>query len=142
MAYVLRRDSDSGDNGFSTPQLITALLGEPVRAIAAGPDMSCAVTDAGALYTWGDNTFDNLGHGDDCGECMPTLVTTLQGIRVVGVATAEEHTLALAADGKVYAFGEGPGLGIRLEGASGGEGVVGPLLTPQRIPNLKCMVLW
>jgi alpha-tubulin suppressor-like RCC1 family protein len=60
-------DSDVGadeDNEiFNVPQLMTALLGERVRAIAAGPEVSCAATDAGGLYTWGQNR-DNLGHGD------------------------------------------------------------------------------
>jgi alpha-tubulin suppressor-like RCC1 family protein len=50
-------DSNDGDSDDPfTPQLITALIGERVRAIAAGSDMSCAVTDAGALYTWGKMT--------------------------------------------------------------------------------------
>jgi alpha-tubulin suppressor-like RCC1 family protein len=55
---------DKGDDSNHVPQLITALLGERVRAIAAGPDTSCAVTNAGALYTWGENHWGNLGHGD------------------------------------------------------------------------------
>jgi alpha-tubulin suppressor-like RCC1 family protein len=50
----------------------------------------------------------------------------------------EKHTLALAADGSVYSFGEGPGLGISHENA--GEVTVGRTLTPQRIPNLTCRV--
>jgi alpha-tubulin suppressor-like RCC1 family protein len=50
--------SDGGDrdDDYSFfPHLITALLDERVRAIAAGEDISCAVTDAGAVYTWGCN---------------------------------------------------------------------------------------
>jgi alpha-tubulin suppressor-like RCC1 family protein len=129
---------DLEDNEFSTPHLITALLGERVRAIAAGPDMSCAVTDAGALYTWGENTHGNLGHGDVLYRDRPERVQTLQGICVVGASMFITHTLALAADGSVYAFGQGPGLSV----SSGmeGESVDAPMLTPQRIPNLSCMV--
>jgi alpha-tubulin suppressor-like RCC1 family protein len=70
----------------------------------------------------------------------PDLVTALQGIRVVGVSIYDKHTLALAADGSVYTFGKGPGLAIIQEGEGGGEGDVGPVRTPQRISNLKCMV--
>jgi hypothetical protein len=71
---------------------------------------------------------------------MPTLVTALHGIRVVGVSIEDQKALALAADGSVYAFGEGPGLGLSREGETGEE--VGRTLTPQRISNLTCMVPW
>jgi alpha-tubulin suppressor-like RCC1 family protein len=129
---------DRDDNYFFIPQLITALVNKRVRVIAAGPTVSCAVTDAGALYTWGDNTHGNLGHGDVRPWDRPTLVTALHGIRVVGVSMYSQHTLALAADGSVYAFGKGPGPGIRQtgEGEEDGEAT----RTPQRIPNLVCMV--
>jgi alpha-tubulin suppressor-like RCC1 family protein len=136
---------NSADADFHVPQLITTLLGERVRAIAAGCDMSCAVTDAGALYTWGRNADGVLGHGDVHRRRRPTLVEGLQGIRVVGVSislgviTHSQHALALSADGSVYSFGQGFGLGIGHEGE--GEEVGDGPRTPQRIPNLTCMVL-
>jgi alpha-tubulin suppressor-like RCC1 family protein len=140
----LGRGNGSGDGDdidydhYSKPELITALLDERVRAIAAGSCISCAVTEAGALYTWGDNTHGNLGHGNVHPRNRPTLVQGLDGIRVVGVSVDAKHTLALAADGSVYVFGKGPGLGI----IRGGEGAGGaePMLTPERIPKLTCMV--
>lgn len=70
---------------------------------------------------------------------MPTLVTALHGIRVVAVSTHAKHTLALAADGSAYLFGEGPGLGISREGEGGSE-EIGRTLTPHSISNLTCMV--
>lgn len=120
--------------------MITALLAERVRAITSGHDMSCAVvTDAGALYTWGRNGNGNLGHGDVLDRDRPTLVTALQGFRVVRVSISLTHTLALAAGGSVYSFGKGLGLGISREGEGWGEGFV-RMPTPRRIPNLSCMV--
>jgi alpha-tubulin suppressor-like RCC1 family protein len=121
------------------PQLLTTLLGVRVRAIAAGWDTPCAVTNAGALFTWGRNPFGNLGHGDVLDRDPPTLVQALQGIRAVGVSICETHTLALAADGSVYSFGEGLGLGISRAGEGWGE-AFGWMPTPRRIPNLSCMV--
>jgi alpha-tubulin suppressor-like RCC1 family protein len=96
------------------------------------------VTEAGALYTWGYNSHGNLGHGDALDRDRPTLVAALQDIRVVGVSVDTKHTLALAADGSVYSFGKGLGLGIsrEVEGAQGAE----PMLISQRIPNFTCMV--
>jgi alpha-tubulin suppressor-like RCC1 family protein len=146
---VLGLGNDSGDGGggddregddYHIPRLVTALLGERVRAIGAGLNMSCAVTDAGALYTWEYNDSGNLGHGDTLDRDRPTIVSALHGIRVVGVSMHTDHTLALTADGSVYSFGKGPGLGISRGDESGGEEVVGLPLTPWRIPNLNCMV--
>jgi hypothetical protein len=136
-------DSHDGSNGdyddYHLPKLNTALLGERVRSIAAGLYMSCAVTDAGALYTLGQNKYGNLGHGDDTTRYTPTLVQGLDGIRVVGVAAHMKHTLALAADGSVYAFGEGPGLGTVWVGAAEqADGATSH--SPHRVPDLVCMV--
>lgn len=104
---------DPDEDYHHTPRLIPALLGERVRGIAAGSNTSCAVTDAGELFTWGQNAFGSLGHGNELRRVRPTLVTALVGIRVVGVSIDTKHALALAADGSVYCSAEGPGLGIR-----------------------------
>jgi hypothetical protein len=50
---------------------------------------------------------------------------------------AFKHTLALAVDGSVYAFGKGPGLGIGQRGE--GEEAAATALAQQRI-HLRCMV--
>jgi alpha-tubulin suppressor-like RCC1 family protein len=54
------------------------------------------------------------------------------------VSIHAKHTLALAADGSVYSFGEG--LGLRLSREGEGEETVGQMHTPQKIPNLTCML--
>jgi hypothetical protein len=125
--HGLGNDSDSDDGGdgygndsevFYDVHLVTALFGERVQAIAAGLGISCAVTEAGGLYTWGHNYSGNLGHGDVRNQKVPKLVSALHGIQVVKLSFHADHTLALAADNSVYSFGEGPGLGI----SRGGEG--------------------
>jgi alpha-tubulin suppressor-like RCC1 family protein len=83
----------------------------------------------------------------------------LNGINVVGVSVGSDHTLSLAADGSVYAFGIIEALGIvwRLGGqehAEGAEGnpvadeMTGQVMiqgnriqnTPAKIPGLVCFV--
>jgi alpha-tubulin suppressor-like RCC1 family protein len=87
-----------------------------------------------------ENGGGNLGHGNVLNRYKPTLVRALHGIRVVGVSIYYEHALALAANGSVYASGEGFALGIRIEGE--GEEARGTTRTrtPKRIPDLVCMV--
>jgi alpha-tubulin suppressor-like RCC1 family protein len=138
--YGLGNDSDGGSDGdnrseeyYSIPRLITALLGERVRAIAAGRLLSCAVTDAGAVYTWGSGENGNLCHGDVRNWDRPTLVQGLQGIHVVGMSFYATHTLALAANGSVYAFGKGLGLDFSQEA---GDGEEVDETAPQRIQTL------
>jgi alpha-tubulin suppressor-like RCC1 family protein len=88
--HGLGNDNDDLDSELHcVPQLITVLLGKRVQTIAAGPCMSCAVTDAGALFTWGRNRFGNLGHGDVCDRDWPKLVQGLRSVRVVGVSVCE-----------------------------------------------------
>jgi alpha-tubulin suppressor-like RCC1 family protein len=148
MAHGHGTDGDEGGDADNThgdvidyshvPQLIKALVGKHVRAIAAGPSTSCAVTEEGALYPWGSNAHGNLGHGDVRDRNRPKLVQGLHGIRVVGVSMFHKHTLALAADGGVDAFGKGWGLGIGQEGE--GEGADAATRDPRRIPDLVCLV--
>jgi alpha-tubulin suppressor-like RCC1 family protein len=115
------------------PHVIEALRGKRVRAVAARVYASCVVTDAGALYTWGTDYCGNLGHGDVGNEDRPKLVRALRGIRMVGASICIGHGLALAADGSVYSFGEGPALGIRQEAEQATRGA-------RRIPDLVCRV--
>jgi hypothetical protein len=68
----------------------------------------------------------------------PSASKPLQGIRVVGVSVHFKHTLALAADRSVSFVGEGPGLGINRAGE--GQQVDEATRSPQRIPDLACMV--
>jgi alpha-tubulin suppressor-like RCC1 family protein len=80
-----------------------------------------------------------MGHGDFRERDRPTLVVSaLGGIRMVGVSIHDKHTLALAADGSVYAFGEDPGVGVSRvgEGEAAGEATC----SPRKIADLVCMV--
>jgi alpha-tubulin suppressor-like RCC1 family protein len=130
-------DSSDGEEEdeeeYAIPHLKTALLSERVRAIAAGPLMSCAVTEAGALYIWCASSYRNVG---DRGE--PRIVQHgLSGIRLVGVSAGAKHGLALASDGSGYAFGVGMGLGLSW---GGGEEEGEAPRRPEKIRHLVCMV--
>jgi alpha-tubulin suppressor-like RCC1 family protein len=85
------------------PTVIEGLRNHRVRQIAAvnghcaavtEDGVLFAVTDTGALYTWGENYSSKLGHGDVRVWDVPALVQGLHGIRVVAVSADFLHTLA------------------------------------------------
>ncbi|KAJ1527946.1 hypothetical protein ONE63_007879 [Megalurothrips usitatus] len=106
-------DGDYGKLGHGNcttqkqPKLITGVLvGKRVTHIHAGYRHSAAVTEDGELYTWGEGDYGRLGHGDNNGRNVPTLVRDISGVGQVACGSA--HTLALSQDGRtVWSFGSG-----------------------------------
>ena len=48
-----------------------------------------------------------MGHGDALTEWQPKKIEALAGQRVVAVSAGSDHSLACAADGAVFTWGEG-----------------------------------
>ena len=99
--------------GSLVDQLSPAIIGgeledKRVRAVSCGDCHTAAVTVDGKLYTWGDGSYGQLGHGTVAKRCRPTEVKMLAGSkRVVGVSCAECHTACFTEDGWVYTCGVG-----------------------------------
>uniref|UniRef100_A0A182QWD0 HECT-type E3 ubiquitin transferase n=1 Tax=Anopheles farauti TaxID=69004 RepID=A0A182QWD0_9DIPT len=91
------------------PKLIETLRTKRVRDIACGSSHSAAITSSGELYTWGLGEYGRLGHGDNCTQLKPRLVSALQEHRVVQVAcgSRDAQTLCLTEDGLVFSWGDG-----------------------------------
>ncbi|XP_055600343.1 probable E3 ubiquitin-protein ligase HERC2 isoform X2 [Uranotaenia lowii] len=91
------------------PKLIESLRTKRVRDIACGSSHSAAITSSGELYTWGLGEYGRLGHGDNCTQLKPKMVTVLQGHRVVQVAcgSRDAQTLCLTEEGLVFSWGDG-----------------------------------
>lgn len=91
------------------PQRVAGL--SDVIAVAAGAGRSFALRADGSLWAWGENTTGALGIGSQNNTPVPTAVG--QGIAgfasIVAVAAGARHSLALRADGRVFAFGENAG---------------------------------
>jgi alpha-tubulin suppressor-like RCC1 family protein len=65
-------------------------------------------TQDGVLYGWGDNAKGELGDGTTTARPTPVAVqrgAIPDGVAIVQLAAATDHTLALGSDGKVYAWG-------------------------------------
>ena len=81
------------------PRRIGLLGGFRVVAAAAGHSHTAAVTEDGALWTWGDGGAGMLGHGDEENRLVPTLVSKagLGGGRIGRCrGLPAEHALAFA----------------------------------------------
>jgi RCC1 and BTB domain-containing protein len=117
-----------------SPKIIGALRGICICEIGAGRDHSCAITDAGQLFTWGSGLFGKLGHGDVAAQPLPKLVARLDGTMVVRVSAGHFHTLAVAAGGDVHLLGSCcPKMFGMPERSWGGEPAATNIWVPRRI---------
>ena len=57
-----------------TPELVTGLLGLGVKMVACGRLHSVALTNAGAVYSWGYGDDGVLGHGNSESERLPRFI--------------------------------------------------------------------
>ncbi|KAJ6381368.1 hypothetical protein OIU77_030113 [Salix suchowensis] len=76
-----------------------------VKEIACGGRHSAVVTDAGELLTFGWGLYGQCGQGSTNDQLSPTSLPSLSGIKVERIAAGLWHTLCIAIDGRVYAFG-------------------------------------
>ncbi|RYC11455.1 Ig-like domain-containing protein [Nocardioides zhouii] len=87
---------DSSEGGIAATR-------DAQRLMSLGAEHSCAITDAGAVECWGDNSHGQLGTGDVTTSTTPRLVAGITGALEVGSGT--EHTCALVHGGTVKCWG-------------------------------------
>jgi len=97
-----------GDNCCYTPRKVDTLCKQQIESFVSstGPHV-LALTRNGEIYSWGNNSYGEVGRGDDAPNpsCIPAKVTsTLDGIRILQVACGASHSMALSDEGKVHAM--------------------------------------
>ncbi|KAJ4457306.1 putative chromosome condensation regulator RCC1 [Paratrimastix pyriformis] len=100
---------------------------QSIKSVSCTNAHTAVVTAQGQLYTFGYGNDGRLGHGDEATHWAPTPVLALRDERVIQVACGAEHTVALCASGRAYAFGSNRSLQLGLEAD-------GPILLPVRVP--------
>lgn len=80
-------------------------FGEVVEA-AIGLEHSLALRRDGTLLASGENDLGQLGDGSETPSATPVEVALPEGAEAAAVAAGESHSLALLADGRVFAWGE------------------------------------
>jgi alpha-tubulin suppressor-like RCC1 family protein len=91
----------SGDR--TSPAKVRGL--SEIVAVRAGAGHSLALDAAGRVWAWGDNRYGQLGPAGPAGfSDIPLQVAGLQGVR--SVEAGGRHSVALLADGSVWAWGD------------------------------------
>jgi alpha-tubulin suppressor-like RCC1 family protein len=102
-------DNEYGNLGDGTFAQRLAVVGvdslSNVSQVSAGYDHSLAVTSDGSVWSWGSNTFGQLGTGPAQSSASPQLVSGISGT-ITQVAAGWSHSLALGTDGTVWAWGD------------------------------------
>lgn len=100
------------DAGWVGPPVLVnaagALTGKKVIAISAGNSHSLALCSDGSMAAWGLNSDGQLGNNSTENSATPVAVDpegVLFGKRVVAIASALDHNLALCSDGTLVAWG-------------------------------------
>lgn len=81
---------------------VVANLENGVRIVAGG-HTSGALSNAGTAYTWGRNSYGQLGNGTTTNRTTITQVPSFSGVAALAIGIA--HTLAARTDGSAYVWG-------------------------------------
>jgi alpha-tubulin suppressor-like RCC1 family protein len=93
-----------------TPLPVVMPVGVTFTSVSAGDYHSLALGSDGNVYAWGLDMFGGLG--DDAAfvdQPAPVRVAAPPGVSFVAVSAGSMHSLALASDGTVYAWGRDDG---------------------------------
>ena len=110
-----------------TPTQVDGLT--DVVDVAAGVDHVVAVKSDGTVWAWGTSWNNELGIGGPSGQHHATPVQVPGLPAIIAVASQYDHTLALASDGTVWAWG-------RNNWGQLGNGTTSPQSAPVQVSNL------
>eukprot|EP00887_Chlorella_sp_A99_P006446 scaffold3.g6446.t1 len=94
----------SGESAVIAPRLVAALGRRAVAAVAAAKHHTVLCTTVGEVFTFGSNRYGQLGTNAVDTQPVPRRLATLRQ-RVVAVAAANKHSVAVSAGGEVFTWG-------------------------------------
>ena len=98
-------DSEGVEN---VPKLVTLPTEDKVISVAAGNSFSLALTSTGNVYAWGINTVGQLGvsSSEETARIAPQKIEALAGVFATSIYAGNTTGAAVAADGKVWFWGD------------------------------------
>ena len=92
---------------LSVPTPMTPPPDVRVRRVSVGGHHVLALTDSGAVLSFGCGRVGQLGHGDHDDQYEPKVIEALHSVCVVAISAGRDHSLVLTDDGVVLSFGRG-----------------------------------
>lgn len=119
------------------PKKIENLCNKGIQTFAygSGPHV-LALTREGQVYSWGYNSFGEVGNGREDNTLIPTLITLK--FRIIDIACGSHHSLALTDTGKVYGWGHNDNgqVGHILSGCT--ASIIDLPLTHNKVVSISC----
>jgi alpha-tubulin suppressor-like RCC1 family protein len=97
-----------GATSIATPIITTNLGGRKISQVAAGPDHCLLLAEDGTVFSFGENEYGQTGLNTTSGNTLiatPINTSQMGGKKITSVAAGNVHSLLLAEDGTVFAFG-------------------------------------
>uniref|UniRef100_A0A8D2PPS1 HECT-type E3 ubiquitin transferase n=1 Tax=Zosterops lateralis melanops TaxID=1220523 RepID=A0A8D2PPS1_ZOSLA len=94
------------EDAVTVPRLIKKLNQQTILQVSCG-NWHCLALAAGTFFTWGQNSYGQLGLGKECpSQASPQRVKSLDGIPLAQVAAGGAHSFALSLSGAVFGWGK------------------------------------
>lgn len=103
-----------------------------LKLVVAGYAFALGLRDDGTVWSWGENTYGQLGDGTNLNHAIPKQIEGLKNIRSLSVS--DGTAMAVDANGEVWMWGEG-----RLGQA--GDGTTENHSLPVKVPSLNNVVV-
>jgi len=89
------------------PKPLEAAVVLDVQNISCGGRHAALVTKHGEVFSWGEESGGQLGHGVDCNVSHPQLVEALVASNIEFVSCGQYHLCAVTLSGDLYTWGDG-----------------------------------
>ncbi len=88
-----------------TPVKLEDFDGEKVVMISCGYKHSMALIETGRVFSWGENSYGQLGIGNEIYRDRPKLIE-IKNVTFKKISCGHRHNLLLSNNGEIYAFGD------------------------------------
>ncbi|XP_069950165.1 E3 ubiquitin-protein ligase MYCBP2 isoform X3 [Cherax quadricarinatus] len=146
------QERDASKIAALSPARVHLTGSSPVIQVTCGLHHSVVLCANGETYTWGSNSYGQLGVGDLISRGSPVMIRLPPNVRVTQVAAGSNHTVFLTSNGQIYSCGDFQKgqLGRGAPQSDAGEGSSRgrcpwysvPGLVPGIGPRLGCRATW